>query len=77
MRGPPARKIGLFLLLSLVFWGLGALVIALTAIKTCSMSPDFASDCDAMPVNVAAVLLLALYGWLSVKFFRSRISGIE
>ena len=77
MRGPSARKMGLFLVLSLAFWALGALLIALTAISSCSMSPDFASRCDSTPISATAVLLLVLYGWLSVKFFRSRISGIE
>jgi hypothetical protein len=71
------RKLLLFGVLSVAYGCFAAVVIVMTAIRTCSMQSDVAADCDPTTINLAVVALVGAYVALAVLFFKRRISGVD
>lgn len=71
------RKALLFGVISAGYACLVAIVVVITAIRTCSMQPDVAEQCEATPVVVVFSFLGAAYLAGAIWFFRHRISGVD
>ncbi|AQR73153.1 hypothetical protein [Sphingomonas sp. LM7] len=74
---PSPRKLLLFAVLSIGYGIVWVTAVLLTSIRVCSIQPDVAVSCDPTPVYVVALVLLLPYAWLAIRFFQSRISGVD
>lgn len=71
------RKLLLFFLLSAVFWGVACLLMPAVLIGLCSNSVRNVFDCE-VPIGAATFVVTALfYSALAVRFWRTRLSGME
>ena len=77
MKRPTRRKLFLFAVLSLVYAGLAAFVVTISAVATCSIQPDVVATCDAKPVIVVVLALGLLYALVAVRFFRAKLNGVD
>jgi len=67
----------LFVIVSVVYACFAGLIVALSSIRTCSIQPDIAASCDAIPVVIVTGVLAVLYLILSVWFFRAKVNGVD
>jgi len=74
---PGGRKIMLFVVLSIAYWAIASIVIAMAAIRVCGMSPDTAEVCDPTPIGIVAAIAFVLFAGLSMLFFKARLLGVD
>jgi hypothetical protein len=74
---PGGRKIMLFVVLSIAYWAIASIVIAMAAIRVCGITPDAAEVCDTTPIAIVMAIAFALFTGLSVVFFKARLSGVD
>jgi len=70
-------KMGVFAALSIPYWVLTILVMALAAIGECGMAPHALAECEGVSPAIMSALSLLIFGGLSFAFFKLRLSGVD
>jgi hypothetical protein len=74
---PSRRKLLFFGVFSLGYGCLAAIAVVAMSLRTCSMQPDVAVECNPTPTNLTALALTGVYVALAAIFFKRRISGVD
>ncbi|ATI80117.1 hypothetical protein N5J77_05590 [Sphingobium yanoikuyae] len=77
MTKPGGRKIMLFVVLSIAYWAIASIMIAMAAIRVCGITPDAAEACDTTSIAIVMAIAFALFAGLSMLFFKARLSGVD
>ncbi|RVT40800.1 hypothetical protein [Sphingobium algorifonticola] len=77
MTKPRAKKIGLFAVLSIVYWLIAMFLILLAGIGSCGMGPEAPADCNGIWPAITGFLSLVIFTGLTVAFFKARLSGVD
>ena len=71
------QKLLLFVVFSIAFWGVACLIMPFLPVGICGGSKQFVIDCEIPIAALTLLVIAALYLVFAVRFWRSKISGIN